>query len=79
MKDLSVCDKAGTARAECYGVLAITEDFVTLSTCDKLDTGVSFCYMSVAYRLNDISICDMEKVADNKDNCVRLVKSKTQQ
>ena len=75
-KDLSFCDKAVTARAECYGVLAITEDFVKLSTCDKLDTGVSFCYMAVAYRLNDITICKMDKVADNKDNCIRLLNSR---
>jgi len=73
-KDLSICDQAGIARAECYGFMADTEDFVTLSTCDKLETGVTFCYMHVAYRLNDISICD--KAESNKENCIRLVNSK---
>jgi hypothetical protein len=74
-KSLSICDQAeGSPRAECYGMLADTDNSITLSTCDKLDTGVSFCYMHVAYRLNDPSICD--KAGDNKDNCLRLVASR---
>lgn len=73
LKDLSICDQAGDARAECYGFIALTEDFVDLDTCDRLDEGRSFCYMHVAYRLDDISICD---IADsNKENCIRLVNS----
>lgn len=74
-KSLPICDRAGgDPMAECYGMLADTDNSITLSTCDKLDTGVSFCYMHVAYRLNDASICD--KAGDNKDNCLRLIASR---
>lgn len=76
-KDLSICDNAGSARAECYATIADTENIVNLSTCDRLNSGVSFCYMHVAYRLNDISICD--KAGDNKQNCINLVNSKNKQ
>lgn len=79
LNDLSICDQTGQARAECYAFVAVTDDSIGLDDCDKLGTGVSFCYMHVAYRLDDIRICDMPKVTDNKDNCIRLVKSKTQQ
>jgi hypothetical protein len=75
LKDLSVCDQAGDARAECYGFVAVTEDSVDLDTCERLDgTGITFCYMHVAYRTSDISICD--KTDTNKENCIRLVSSK---
>lgn len=72
-KSLSICDQAGIARAECYGGLADTDSSITLDTCNRLDTGVTFCYMHVAYRLKDLSICD--KTGDNKDNCLRMVRS----
>lgn len=74
LKDLSVCDQAGVARAECYGAIAHTEDFVTLETCNVLETDSSFCYMHVAYRLNDMNIC--EKLDENKQNCINLVNRK---
>lgn len=79
-KDLDVCDQSGTARAECYGFVAMTDDLVNLTTCDRLDSGVSFCYMGVAYRLNDISICDLEPLCENnqRDNCIRLVTKKNE-
>src|SRR5689334_14896750 len=73
-KDISICDQAGTARAECYGFLADTDNSISLDICDRLDTGATFCYMHVAYRLNNITICD--KAGENKDNCLSLAKSR---
>jgi hypothetical protein len=72
-KNLSICDQSGTGRAECYGLLAITNDMVNLNTCDNLDKGISFCYMAVAYRLNDPHICLMDKAIDNRDNCLYML------
>lgn len=80
LKDLSICDQAGSARAECYGVIGLTENIVNLDTCDKLDKLVSFCYASVAYRLNDKSICD--KPLDDLDfkmNCMIFVNKRNEQ
>lgn len=74
MRDMSVCDQSGAAQAECYGMVAVSEDYLDLETCDRLNAGQSFCYMHVAYRLNDLDICD--KTDTNKDNCIRLVASR---
>lgn len=75
LQDLSICDQSGEAQAECYSFIAVTEDFVDLDTCDELDTGTSFCYMHVAYRLDDIGICD-ELDSNERENCINLVSKK---
>lgn len=77
LKDISICDQAGEARAECYSFIALTDKSVNLKTCNKLEgTGRTFCYMFVAYRLNDISICD--KADTHKEDCIRLINSRIQ-
>jgi hypothetical protein len=75
LKYLSICDQAGVATAECYSFVALTEDSVDLNTCDKLGDGFSFCYMHVAYRMNDVSICEMADT--NRENCIGLVNSRS--
>lgn len=79
-RDLVICDKAGVARAECYGYIAATEDFVSLDTCDRLGTEESMgCYSFVAYRLNDISICDsFPNDPYFKKNCINQVNQRNQ-
>jgi len=76
-KDLSICDRAGNARAECYGMIAATENTVTLKTCDRLESGQEFCYMNVAARTKDTPICESFFDDSFKRNCLSLIEGRT--
>lgn len=75
--DLSLCDKAGDERLECYFSLALTSDLVTLETCNKLETIViPQCYAFVAARTFDTSICTLPQMKEyGEQNCYATIKN----
>lgn len=84
-KDLSTCDKSGSAKVECYGSIARVSDIVDIEECNTLQEDVGgFCLSSVAFRTQDSSICE-HTVSSNQDlqnsfisNCKMMIeKGKT--
>ena len=85
LMDLSVCDKS-KMNHECYYVIAIKSDIVTLKECDTLEIGIGMCYMGVAVRTDDNSICEFDegdhvefsKEYNYKNNCLSAIENQKQ-
>ncbi|MGI0021691.1 MAG: hypothetical protein ACRD9Q_02405 [Nitrososphaeraceae archaeon] len=59
-KDVSLCDKVGVARDECYYTLAVYDNSFAVQTCDSIENEnqLIYCYKLVAARTQDPSICE---------------------
>jgi hypothetical protein len=80
LMDLSICDKSKTT-GECYYVIAIKSDIVTLNECNTLKKGIGLCYMGVAGRTQNSKICEFDegdhvefsKEYNYKNNCLKSI------
>ena len=85
LMDLSVCDKS-KMNGECYHVIAIKSDMVTLKECNTLEIGIGMCYSAVAARTDDSSICEFDegdhvefsKEYNYKNNCLSTIENQKQ-